>query len=64
MIIRIFKLYDKISGCTGTAVTESQEFYLNLVGKALSSSPCSRHKYDDFQRMHSRFDRSHSHKFS
>ena len=22
-----FKLYDKISGCTGTAVTESQEFY-------------------------------------
>ena len=22
-----FKLYDKISGCTGTAITESQEFY-------------------------------------
>ena len=22
-----FKLYEKISGCTGTAVTESQEFY-------------------------------------
>lgn len=36
------------------------------LGKARSSSQCtgSRHKYDDFQRMHSRFDRAHSHKFS